>query len=134
MPDLATSGTISNPVPATETRRLKIGISIWSFTPNTGGLQSHAQLLCRHLQKRGHEVTVVTRSATRVPNGGDYLFFNEPPAPIQVAGIPVSPLRISQKWKPVLWTILKTAARKQTEPLAARLYETIFAQPARDAF
>ena len=134
MLDLAQSGQDSDPASAVETCKLKIGISVWSFTPNTGGLQAHAQLLCQHLQKRGHDVTVITRSATRVPKGGDYLFFNEANGPIQVAGIPVSPLRISQKWKPVLWTILKTAARKQTAPLAARLYETIFARPARNAF
>jgi glycosyltransferase involved in cell wall biosynthesis len=134
MPDLATSGTISNPVAATVARRLKIGISIWSFTPNTGGLQAHAQLLCCYLQKRGHDVTVITRSTSRVPQNGDYLFFNEPQGPVQVAGIPVSPLRISKMWNPVLWVILKCAARKTTLPMASRLYETVSARPAREAF
>jgi len=122
------------PATPSQTRKLKIGISIWSFTPNTGGLQSHAQLLCHYLLKRGHDVTVITRSATRVPKGGDYLFFNEPPGPVQVAGIPVTMLRISKMWNPVLWTILKTAARKPTLPLAAWLFETVSARPARDVF
>jgi glycosyltransferase involved in cell wall biosynthesis len=131
---LSQSKKILHTVAALEPRKLRIGISIWSFTPNTGGLQAHAQSLCQHLQTRGHDVTVITRSATRVPEGGDYLFFNEPPAPIQVAGIPVSPLRISNKWKPVLWAILKTAARKPTLRLAARLYETSFARPAKTTF
>ena len=134
MIDLAQAGTVSNPVAAVPARKLKIGISIWSFTPNTGGLQAHAQLLCQHLLKRGHDVTVITRSATRVPQGGDYLFFNELDVPIKVAGIPVTPLRISSKWNPILWTILKTAARKPTLPLAARLYETAFHKSAKEAF
>jgi hypothetical protein len=122
-----------HPATAVPTRKLRLGISVWSFTPNTGGLQAHAQLLCQHLQNRGHSVTVITRSATRVPKGGDYLFFNEPPSPLYVAGIPVSALRIARKWKPVLWVILKSAARKQTLPLAARLYETAFSHPAKKA-
>ncbi len=79
-------------------RKLKIAISIWSFTPNTGGLQAHAQNLCQHLRARGHEVCVVTRSATRIPANGDYLFFNEPADGLRVAGIPVRPLRISHGW------------------------------------
>jgi glycosyltransferase involved in cell wall biosynthesis len=134
MLDLAQRGQGLHPMTATETRKLKLGISVWRFTPNTGGLQAHAQLLCQHLMRRGHDVTVITRSATRVPKGGDYLFYNEPHEPISVEGIPVSPLRISDKWKPVLWVILKTAARKQTLPLAGRLFEIVFAQTAKDAF
>jgi|GEM_PF-1313027 len=119
---------------AVQNSKLKIGISIWSFTPGTGGLQAHAELLCQYLQKRGHAVTVITRSATQIPQGGDYLFFNESEMPIKVAGIPVYPLRISKKWRPVLWFILKFAARKSTRKLAARLYEWVFEQPARIAF
>ncbi len=134
MPDLATSGTVSKPVSAAPTRRLKICISIWSFTPNTGGLQAHAQQLCHHLQKRGHDVTVVTRSASRVPQRGDYIFFNEPFTTVEVDGIPVSPLRISKKWKPFLWAILKTAARRPLAPLAARLYEMTCDKPAKSVF
>lgn len=134
MLDLKQATEHPRPIITTEMRKLKIGISVWSFAPNTGGLQAHAQLLCQYLQKNGHDVTVITRSASRVPKGGDYLFFNEPSTPIEVAGIPVSPLRISNKWKPVLWLILKFAARKQTASLAAWLYETIFTQPARNVF
>src|SRR6516165_7404539 len=114
-------------IPNLNQRKLKIAISIWTFAPNTGGLQAHARLLCHNLQKLGHDVTVITRSATRVPQGRDYLFFNEPYAPIEVDGIPVVPLRISKNWKPVLWAILKLAANKPTLPLAARLYETVAA-------
>jgi hypothetical protein len=42
------SGAISilkseNFYPRMSPRKLKIGISIWSFTPKVGGLQSHAE-------------------------------------------------------------------------------------------
>jgi glycosyltransferase involved in cell wall biosynthesis len=134
MLDLAQTQQNLSPATTMKTGRLKIGISVWSFTPNTGGLQAHAQLLCQYLQKRGHDVTVITRSASRVPKGVDYLFFNEPFMPLEVEGIPVSPLRISPKWKPFLWAILKCAARKPTMSLAARLYEIAFDQAAKSAF
>jgi glycosyltransferase involved in cell wall biosynthesis len=114
--------------------KLKIGISIWSFAPNTGGLQAHAQCLCQHLQRRGHEVVVVTRSATKIPTGADYLFFNEPHDDISVEGIPVRPLRLSKLWSPVLWLILKLAARPAWAGLAAWLFERVAARPARAAF
>lgn len=115
-------------------RKLKIGISIWSFTPNTGGLQAHAQNLCKQLQSRGHAVWVITRSATRIPKYDDYLFFNEPDDDIRVDGIPVRPLRLSHVWSPVLWTILKLAARPASSGLAAGLYEMVAAHPAYVAF
>ena len=113
---------------------MKIAVSIWSFAPNTGGLQAHAQNLCKHLQMRGHEVWVITRSASRIPVFDDYLFFNEPSDDIQVGGIPVRPLRLSRAWSPVLKVILKTAARPQYGSLAARLYELVSDRPAREAF
>jgi glycosyltransferase involved in cell wall biosynthesis len=119
---------------ATGMRKLKVGISVWSFAPNTGGLQSHAQLLCQYLQRSGHDVTVITRSASRMPKGGDYLFFNEGFAPLHVEGIPVSPLRLSKKWSPVLWLILKMAARKPTNAMAATLFEGVARLPATKAF
>jgi glycosyltransferase involved in cell wall biosynthesis len=115
-------------------RQLKIGISIWSFTPNTGGLQAHAQNLCKHLRLRGQEVTVITRSATRIPVRDDYLFFNEPADDIHVNGVPVRVLCLSHAWSPVLWIILKLAARSAATGLAATLYEMVAAAPARAAF
>jgi glycosyltransferase involved in cell wall biosynthesis len=115
-------------------RKLKIAVSIWSFTPGTGGLQAHARNLCKHLRQRGHDVQVITRSATRIPVFDDYLFFNEPGDDIQVDGIPVRPLRFSRSWRPILWLILKAAARPALGGLAARLYEIVAGKPARAAF
>lgn len=77
---------------------------------------------------------MVTRSATKIPMGGDYLFFNELHNDITVAGIPVRPLRLSPGWSPVLWLILKLAARPAWAGLAAWLFERVAARPARTAF
>lgn len=113
---------------------MKIGISIWTFTPNTGGLQSHAENLCQHLRQRGHDVRVITRSATRVPFFSDYLYSNEPDDGIQVGGTPVRFIRFSRAWFPILWLILKTAARPLTQGLAARLYQLVAKAPSRKVF
>ena len=115
-------------------RKLKIAISIWSFTPNTGGLQAHAQSLCKHLIARGHEVVVVTRSATKIPSGGDYLFYNEPVEEIRINGIPVRFLRFPLCWRPLLWVILKLHAQPAFSGLAALLFQRIAAKPAKEAF
>jgi glycogen synthase len=131
---LASIGKVLSPETAVPNRKLKIGISIWSFTPNTGGLQSHAQLLCKYLQKRGHDVTVITRSVTRVPKFADYLFFNESESVIWLDGVPVRPLCLSHRWSPVLWAILKMAARPACKITAARVYEIVAARPAREVF
>ncbi len=45
-----------------EKKKLKIAISIFMFWQNTGGLQAHAELLCKYLRERGHDVRVVTRA------------------------------------------------------------------------
>jgi glycosyltransferase involved in cell wall biosynthesis len=115
-------------------KKLKIGISIWTFAPNTGGLQTHAENLCHYLMARGHKVSVITRSATRSPVQDDYLFFNEPSDDIQVADVPVRPIRLSHVWPPVLWTILKTQGRRPFRPLAAWLYELVTAEQAALAY
>ena len=115
-------------------QKLKIAISIWSFTPNTGGLQAHAQSLCKHLMSRGHEVVVVTRSATKIPSGADYLFFNEPEEGIQIDGIPVRFLRVHSCWRPLLWIILKLHARPAFSSLAAWLFQRVAAKPAKEVF
>lgn len=36
-------------------QKIKIAISIWMFEPGTGGLQSHAESLAKHLIAQGHE-------------------------------------------------------------------------------
>jgi glycosyltransferase involved in cell wall biosynthesis len=115
-------------------RRLKIGISIWCFKPETGGLQAYAEQLCWALQRRGHDVVVVTRAATRVPHGRDYLFFNERAASLSVKNIPVRPLSFARAWRPVLWLLGKLVARSRFQAIAVELYKVVSRKPARLAF
>ena len=115
-------------------RRLKIAISISCFRPDTGGQQAHAEQLAQHLRERGHDVVVVTRAATRVPHGRDYLFFNEPSSTLTVKGVPVRLLRFSRFWLPVLWFLGKCVVRPPLEGLAVNLYQFVSKKSARNAF
>jgi hypothetical protein len=115
-------------------RKLKIGISILCFRPDTGGRQAHAEQLAQHLQQRGHDVVVVTRAATRVPHGRDYLFFNEPNSSLKVKGVPVRPLKFSRIWLPVLWFLGKCVVRPPLQGLAVNLYQLVSRKSARIAF
>ncbi len=115
-------------------RKLKIGVSIWSFTPNVGGLQAHAEQLCRNLQKRGHEVIVVTRAARHKLEGNDYLFFNEPESSLMVNDVTVRPLKFAKSWRPVLWLISKCKVRLRLAGLGVNLYRMVSRKSARNAF
>ena len=115
-------------------RKLKIAISISCFRPDTGGQQAHAEQLSQHLQERGHDVVVVTRAVTRVPNGRDYLFFNEPSSSLTVKGVPIRPLVFSRFWLPVLWFLGKCVVRPPLEGLAVNLYQFVSKKSARNAF
>jgi glycosyltransferase involved in cell wall biosynthesis len=115
-------------------QKLKIAISIFCFRPDTGGRQAHAEQLAQHLQQRGHDVVVVTRAATRVPRGTDYLFFNEPSSSLRVKGAPVRPLKFSRFWLPVLWFLNKCVVRPPLEGLAVNLYQFVSKKSARNAF
>ena len=115
-------------------RKLKIAISIFCFKPDTGGQHAHAEQLAQHLQKRGHEVVVVTRAATRVPEGRDYLFFNEPESSLTVKGVAVRSLKFSRIWLPVLWFLGKCVVQRPLEGLAANLYQFLSRKSAHNVF
>jgi glycosyltransferase involved in cell wall biosynthesis len=134
MIDLAKSERELRPATMDALRKLKIGISIWSFTPNTGGLQAHAEQLCRNLMKRGHEVVVVTRAGRHRLEGRDYLFFNEPESSFMVNDVPVKPLKFSKSWLPVLWFLGKCVARPPLAGLGVNIYGTVARKSARNAF
>jgi len=115
-------------------RKLKIAISILCFKPDTGGLQAHAEQLSQHLQEQGHDVIVVARAATRVPQWRDYLFFHEPSSSLPVKGVRVQPLVFSRFWLPVLWFLGKCVVRAHLEGLAVNLYQFLSRKSARNAF
>ncbi len=104
------------------------------FKPGTGGLQSHAEHLCHALLQRGHEVTVVTRAYSFVPQFRDYLFANEAAGDVSLDGIRVRPLQLRNEWRPVWWLLSKFVARQRLEALGVRLYEMQAMRPAREAY
>jgi glycosyltransferase involved in cell wall biosynthesis len=104
------------------------------FKPGTGGLQSHAEQLSRALVQRGHEVIVVTRAYSFVPQFREYLFANEPIGDISLDGIRVRPLYLRKEWRGVQWLLSKCVARQSLEPLGVRLYEMQAMRPARQAY
>jgi glycosyltransferase involved in cell wall biosynthesis len=120
--------------PKVANRKLKIAVSIPSFKPNTGGLQAHAEQLCQNLLGRGHHVTVIARTATREPQGRDYLFFNEPNPNLVVSGVPVTALTFSRYWVPALWFLGKCVVRSRFEGLAVNIYERVSETAARRAY
>ena len=134
MLDLARSRQSSNALPEADIRKLRIGVSLWSFTPGTGGLQAHAEQLCRQLSHRGHDVVIITRAFSRVLTFRDYLFFNESESEQIVNDVRVRALRFSAAWWPVLWFISKCAARPALAPLGAWLYGFQASLPARRVF
>jgi glycosyltransferase involved in cell wall biosynthesis len=104
------------------------------FKPGTGGLQSLAEHLGRALAQRGHEVTVVTRAYSFVPQFRDYLFANEPAGDVSLHGIRVRPLQLRKEWRPVQWLLSKFVAREPLMPLGVRLYEMQALRTAREAY
>jgi glycosyltransferase involved in cell wall biosynthesis len=113
---------------------LRIIINIWMFKPKTGGLQSHAEQLGRALAQRGHEVTVVTRAYSFVPQFRDYIFANEPGGDILLDGIRVRPLHLRREWRGVQWLLSKCVVRQRLESLGVRLYEMQARRTARDVY
>ena len=104
------------------------------FKPGTGGLQAVAEQLCRALLQRGHDVTVVTRAHSFVPEFRDYLFANEAIGDVSLDGIRVRALQLGKKWRPVQWLLSKLVARQTLAPLGVRLYEMQAKEAARDVY
>jgi len=102
--------------------RLKIGLSIWMFKPGTGGLQSHAEHLARHLIARGHDVTVITKAFTKVPERLEFLYFSENPDAGEVGGVPVRAVNYSTALRPLHWFIAKAKDKVGLKNLALSLY------------
>jgi glycosyltransferase involved in cell wall biosynthesis len=92
------------------------------FKPGTGGLQSHAEHLARHLIARGHEVTVITKAFTKVPERLEFLYFSENPKSGEVNGVPVRALNYSPRLRVLHWFIAKAKVKVGLKKLALSLY------------
>ncbi len=104
------------------------------FKPGTGGLQSHAEQLSRALVQRGHEVIVVTRAYSFVPEFRDYLFANEAAGDVSLDGIRVRSLQLDKEWRPLQWLLSKCVVRQRLAAMGVRLYEMQAMRPARQAY
>lgn len=102
---------------------LRIALSIWMFQPGTGGLQSHAEHLARHLIARGHEVTVITRSYTFLPEGMGFLHDREPDSRGVVGGIPVRTFSYCRCFRPLHFLIAHLKDRPGLRTIARILYQ-----------
>ncbi len=102
-------------------RQLKIAISIWMFKPGTGGLQSHAEHLARHLIANGHKVTIFTKAFTRVPERMEFLYFRDQPGG-EVGGVPVKTINYPSALKPLHWFIGKIKDKPGLRDLALLLF------------
>jgi glycosyltransferase involved in cell wall biosynthesis len=92
------------------------------FKSGTGGLQSHAEHLARYLIARGHEVTVITKAFTKVPERLDFLYFSENPDSGEVGGVPVRAVNYSLALRPLQWFITKAKDKVGLKNLALSLY------------
>ncbi|QIR37991.1 glycosyltransferase family 4 protein [Tolypothrix sp. PCC 7910] len=92
---------------------MKIGISIWMFCPRTGGLQKHAEDLVLELQNLGHEVVVITRASSFVPQFREYIYRNEVEERLYRSGIEIRHLRYPNSLRILQWIICKLAPRSQ---------------------
>ncbi len=109
---------------------MKIGLTIKHFTPNTGGLQWHAQRLVEGLQERGHLVQILTKSITEVPSHSFWYSdasAGKIPQNLRLLGPP----RLSF---PFLWLAYKLCGRPPLRPVGVDFYCRIFFQTAWRAF
>lgn len=92
---------------------MKIGISIWMFCPRTGGLQKHTEDLILELQKLGHDVVVITRSSSFVPQFREYIYRNEAEERLYHLGIEIRHLIYPKSLRIIQWIVSKLAPRSQ---------------------
>ncbi|HBJ34690.1 MAG TPA: hypothetical protein DDZ51_07995 [Planctomycetaceae bacterium] len=106
---------------------MKIGLTIRTFNPASGGLQAHAQMLLQGLRARGHEVRVATRALEQSQKWADYYRISEPPGSRTVDGIPVSIISGCTGANELLWLAGKCVVRPRLHFVAERLAKTVFA-------
>ncbi|MCW9680029.1 glycosyltransferase family 4 protein [Dolichospermum planctonicum UHCC 0167] len=107
---------------------MKVGITIRTFYPQSGGLQAHAEKLAKELIANGHQVTIVTRSVSHTPSYQDYFFFSESISKTNINGLDVDVLKHSPVFHGLMWVISKCIGRPSLRKFAIQLVELIFTQ------
>jgi len=110
---------------------LRIAIFIRCFKPCSGGLQKHTADLARALVARGHQVTVVTRAISTVPDYRKTFFFSEPESATEVDGVQVEVLRHSRYLNSLLWYCMKCIGRPAFMRLGVWIFNAIFARQCK---
>ena len=113
---------------------MKIGMTIRTFYPKSGGLQAHAETLVQELERLGHDVTIVTRSVSHSPSYHDYFFFSEPARTVEVNGCSVCVIGHSKYLNGLMWIISKCISRKPLFALGVWLFQLIFSRQTISAF
>ena len=105
---------------------MKIGITIRTFYPQSGGLQVHAEKLAHELVAKGHQVKIVTRSISHTPSYQDYFFFCEDISQTTINGLSVDILKHPQTLNWVMWLVSKCIGRPALRKFAIYLVELLF--------
>jgi glycosyltransferase involved in cell wall biosynthesis len=105
---------------------MKIGITIRSFYPRSGGMQAHAQALAQQLQAKGHTVIVATRSISHSPSFFDYYYFSESISDTFINNIPVKVLGHSKVFNSVMWLVSKLISRSRFREIGIQLFQFLF--------
>lgn len=107
---------------------MRIGLTIRTFYPRSGGMQAHAERLVHELRAKGHEVVVVTRSVSHTPSYWDYFFFSESIGETEINGLRVCVLRHARIWNGLMWIVSKCTDRPRFFAFGIWLFNLIFAR------
>ncbi|MEA5516901.1 glycosyltransferase family 4 protein [Nodularia sp. UHCC 0506] len=105
---------------------MKIGITIRTFYPQSGGLQVHAEKLAHELVAKGHQVTIVTRSISHTPSYQDYFFFSEQISQTTINGLSVDIVRHPKTLNWVMWLVYKCIGCPALRKFGIYLVELVF--------
>lgn len=113
---------------------MRIGLTIRTFYPQSGGMQSHAESLIRKLEKAGHEVVIATRSVSHTPSFQDFFFFSESVSQEKINGLLVNVLRHSSSLNWLMWLVSKCIGRPATRQIGVKIVQMIFTPQLLDIF
>lgn len=113
---------------------MKIGLSIWMFVPGTGGLYKHAEDLVFALNERGHDVVVVTRFSTLLPQGLEFVLIDEGDVSAVRNGIEIRHLRYLKGSRLIRWLVAKTLHRPFLRSLSLKLFHLLADRSAVEMF
>lgn len=113
---------------------MKIGLTIRTFYPKSGGLQAHTEKLVHALRHQGHDVTLLTWTISRTPTYHDVFFYSESHARAEINGLQVYLLRHPRIANLMTWVASKCIVRPRLQTLGILLFKALFIRQAIAAF